>query len=75
MEGLLPTVLLDFRTAHFIPEINFQNLSDLPTCNSKAKTKGKWVNIPQTSLLLNSWCKLPFSIKYSPCALWDDDKS
>lgn len=32
MEGLLPTVLVDFGVVHFIPEINFQNLSTLHKC-------------------------------------------
>lgn len=72
MDGLLPTVLLDFRAAHFIPVPRRLICRTWLTCPHVLTELRRRVNVPRTSLLLNGANCLS-GIKDSSHALWDDD--
>lgn len=72
MDGLLPTVLLDFREAHFIPVPRRLICRTWLTCPHVLTELRLRVNVPRTSLLLNGANCLS-GIKDSSHALWDDD--
>ena len=68
MEGLLPTILLDFRVAHFIPVPSRLTFRACVTCSHIPLELRLGVNVPRTCLLLSSWYYLS-GIKYSPYVL------